>query len=247
MGRCNLWNIKDTGMPAAFPRCPWALDLSDKPFPGRDEENIERLGGWYWESGFRTTTPSRWASTSADWNFRAAYGAVDALKNALGKYPNHTLNWMAYVSGKRESRRLLGDVVLTKEDVTSGKVYEDGCVPTGWDIDLHLPDPRYEKGFKGDAFISKAHYTRYEKPYWVPYRCLYSRNVPNLFMAGARCQRDPRSARHRPRHAHGRAHGARLWVWPPPSVRKTTPTPRCIFTDHLDDLKALMKIGAGRK
>lgn len=45
MGGCNLWNIKDTGTPVAFPRCPWALDLSDKPFPGRDEGGIDRLGG----------------------------------------------------------------------------------------------------------------------------------------------------------------------------------------------------------
>ena len=27
---------------------------------------------------------------------------------------------------------------------------------TGWKIDLHLPDPKYEKGFEGDAFIARA-------------------------------------------------------------------------------------------
>ena len=119
-----------------------------------------------------------------DWNFRAMYGAWDALKNVDKKYPNHKLNWAAHISGKRESRRLLGDVILSKKDLFDSKKYADGCVPTGWKIDLHLPEKRYEKGFEGDAFISKALFTDYPRPYWIPYRCLYSRNVPNLFMAG---------------------------------------------------------------
>jgi hypothetical protein len=119
-----------------------------------------------------------------DWNFRAMYGAWDALKNVDRKYPNHKLNWSAYVSGPRESRRLLGDVLLTKEDIVGGRAFPDACVPCTWSIDLHLPDPKYEKGFEGNAFISRAHYTAYKRPYWAPYRCLYSRNVPNLFMAG---------------------------------------------------------------
>ena len=55
MGRCNLWNVAETGQPQSFPRCPWALDLSDKPFPGRDKafaglkkdrRGIEARGGW---------------------------------------------------------------------------------------------------------------------------------------------------------------------------------------------------------
>ena len=67
MGPCNLWNVcecKDTNAintgtdvsekAAPFPRCPWALDLSDKPFPGRSKvkPDPDKLGGWYWESGF---------------------------------------------------------------------------------------------------------------------------------------------------------------------------------------------------
>ncbi len=192
MGRCNLWHVRDTRGPVSFPRCPWALDLSDKPFPGRarsvggvapDGRGIEALGGWYWESGF-DHDPIRRGELIRDWNFRAMYGAWDALKNVDGVFPHHELRWAAFISGKRESRRLLGDVVLGKQAVIEGHRHDDGCVPTGWPIDLHLPDPRYEKGFEGDAFIAKAFYTHYQGPYWIPYRCLYSRNVSNLFMAG---------------------------------------------------------------
>ncbi len=253
MGRCNLWNVIDTGKPSPFPRCPWALDLSDMPFPGRakavagagpDRRGIEALGGWYWESGF-DHDPLAKGEAIRDWNFRAMYGAWDALKNVDGRYETYRLNWAAFVSGKRESRRLLGDVVLTKEDVLSANEYPDGCVPTGWPIDLHLPDPRYEKGFEGDAFIAQAHYDRYPPPYWIPYRCLYSRNVPNLFMAG----RDI-SVTH---EALGTVRVMRTGgcmgeiVGMAASLCKRYDAgPREIYSDHFDELRELMRCGVGK-
>lgn len=182
MGPCNLWNVKDTGEPVSFPRCPWALDLSDKPFPGRSG-NIKELGGWYWESGF-DHDPIENREYIRDWNFRAMYGAWDCLKNIEKKLPNHKLNWAAHIAGPRESRRLLGPVILSKEDLMTNRQWEDGCVVTGWDMDLHLPHPSYVKGFEGDAFISKDYHTKYPMPHWLPYRILYSRNINNLFMAG---------------------------------------------------------------
>jgi len=179
MGPTNLWRPEDTGRPAPFPRCPWALDLEGKPFP----RELDRLGKWFWESGF-SRDPLAEVEYIRDWNLRAMYGAWDDLKNNKKLYPNHRIVWAAYIAGKRESRRLLGDVILTKEDVVGGKKYPDGCVPSTWKIDLHVPDPRYAGDFEGDEFISVARYTDFKKPYLVPYRCLYSRNIPNLFMAG---------------------------------------------------------------
>ncbi len=246
MGRCNLWNVAETDRPVAFPRCPWALDLSDKPFPGRgdDPRGILALGGWYWESGF-DHDPIEKGEYIRDWNFRAMYGAWDCLKNVDKVYPNHKLNWAAHVSGKRESRRLMGDVVLSKDNLISGKEYPDGCVPTGWKIDLHLPDPRYVEGFEGDAFIARAYYTDYPRPYWIPYRCLYSRNVENLFMAG----RDI-SVTH---EALGTVRVMRTGgcmgevVGMAASLCKKHDTdPRGVYRDHLDDLKELMRRGVGK-
>ncbi len=234
MGRCNLWNVVDTGKPVSFPRCPWATDLSDKPFPMKELQ----LGGWYWESGF-DHDPIEKGEYIRDLNFRAMYGAWDALKNARGQYPNHKLNWAAYISGKRESRRLLGDVILNKDDVVNGVIYPDRCVPATWSIDLHLPDPRYDEGWEGDEFISKAYYTHYTKPYWIPYRCLYSRNIENLFMAG----RDI-SVTH---EALGAVRVMRTCgmmgevVGMAASIcKKYNGTPRSVYTDHLEQLKAMM-------
>lgn len=181
LGSSNLWYVEETPQPAPFPRCPWALDLSDKPFPTK----LEQLGQWFWESGFNLDT-IREAEAIRDHNFRAMYGAWDCLKNVKKLYPNHRLAWAAYISGKRESRRLLGDVVLTQDDVVSGRTWPDGCVAATWSIDLHYPDPKYAAASPGNEFLSVAKFTHFKKPYLVPYRCLYSRNVPNLFMAG-RC------------------------------------------------------------
>ena len=246
MGQCNLWNVDETDERQPFPRCPWALDLSEKPFPGRNRQkpDILQLGGWYWESGF-DHDPFDKMEYIRDWNFRAMYGAWDALKNVDRVLPNWKLNWAAYISGKRESRRLLGDVVLTKEDIVQSKQYPDGCVPTGWKIDLHLPDKRYEPGFEGDAFIAAASFGSYQLPYWIPYRCLYSRNVPNLFMAG----RDI-SVTHealgavrvmRTGGVMGEVVGLAASL-----CRQHGCDPRTVYEHYLDELKQLMSRGVGK-
>lgn len=246
MGQCNLWNVAKTDRPQPFPRCPWALDLADKPFPGRDKEKPDplKLGGWYWESGFERD-PIENGEHIRDWNFRAMYGAWDALKNIDKVLPDYKLNWCAHISGKRESRRLLGDVVLMKEDLVGNRQFPDGCVPTGWKIDVHRPDPRYEQGFEGSAFIARADFGPYEMPYWVPYRCLYSRNVQNLFMAG----RDI-SVTH---EALGAVRVMRTCgimgeiVGMAASLcRKYDCDPRGVYENRMDELKQLMKRGAGK-
>jgi hypothetical protein len=173
------------------------------------------------------------------------YGAWDALKNADNLYPNYKLNWAAYIAGNRESRRLVGDVVVTKEDVLSNKQWPDACVPCTWSIDLHLPDARYEKGFESEPFISEAHYNRFKGPYWIPYRCLYSRNVENLFMAG----RDI-SVTHealgtvrvmRTTGMMGEVVGMAAAI-----CKDYNTTPRGVYSEYLAQLKALMARGAGK-
>jgi hypothetical protein len=265
LGPCNLWNVcecKDSSAfvtnvaeskkPAAFPRCPWALDLSDKPFPGRSKKKPDplQLGGWYWESGF-DRDPIADMESIRDWNFRAMYGAWDAMKNVDRVLPNHRLHWAAYILGKRESRRLLGDVMLTLDDLEQDRRFPDACVPTGWSNDLHLPDPRYEKGFEGNAFISTAHFGtfpayRQHRPYWIPYRCLYSRNVANLFMAG----RDLSVAHEalgavrvmRTGGCMGEVIGMAARV-----CKQHDATPRAVYQQYLGELQDLMRRGVGKR
>lgn len=178
-----------------FPRCPWALDLSDKPFPGRKgvktfgKEGLASFANmWYWESGFNKDQVND-IELIRDHNLRAMYGAWDVLKNVDGMYPRHRLGWAAFIAGKRESRRLMGDVVLDANDFRQQRKYEDAAFPCSWHVDLHSPKKEFKEGFEDMEFV--ADYTRgkeyqYGDEYWAPYRTLYSRNIRNLFMAG-RC------------------------------------------------------------
>ena len=191
MGMTNVWHIEETDSEQKFPRCPWAIDLSNVDFPGRKTVNnvygrngADALGGWYWESGMEHP-PIEMAEYARDTNFRAMYGAVDCIKNTDGDYKNYYLKFAAYIGGKRESRRLLGDMILSKSDVFTQTKFEDGIVPTTWNFDVHYPDRKFYAAFhEGDAFLTKDYHEKFPTPFFVPYRCLYSRNISNLFMAG---------------------------------------------------------------
>ncbi|MEW4453223.1 FAD-dependent oxidoreductase [Bremerella sp. JC817] len=186
MGMSNMWRWDEADQPTTFPETPWALDLTMKDFPYPRDHH----GQWFWESGF-DKDPIGGAEAIRDWNLRAVYGAFNAMKNRDGasKHKNAELTWLAYVGGPRESRRLIGDVILTQEDIVAKREFPDGCVPSTWSIDLHYPKKEFADKFPENPFISIAvHDQRVDRAYGypVPYRCFYSKNVPNLFMAG-RC------------------------------------------------------------
>ena len=183
LGMSNMWRWQDTGTPQTFPETPWALDMDmdDFPYP-------KRGGEWFWESGF-DKHPLAGLEDMRDSNLRAVFGAFNAMKNKGGKaeHANAKLQWVAYIGGTRESRQLIGDVLLTREDISEMKFFPDGTVPTTWDIDLHYPKEQYAKKFPDDPFISKAVFGKgvdKQHGYPVPYRCMYSKNLENLFMAG---------------------------------------------------------------
>ena len=186
MGMSNMWAWANESEPTDFPKTPWALDLNMADFPYPRSFH----GQWFWESGY-DKDPLQDAEGIRDWNLRAVFGAFNAMKNRDGadKHPNAILTWIAYIGGPRESRRLLGDVILNKEDIVSKREFPDGCVPSTWSIDLHYPKKQYAKKYPDNPFISYAVHDRSvdrKYGYPVPYRCFYSRNVENLFMAG-RC------------------------------------------------------------
>jgi hypothetical protein len=190
MGMSNMWTWRMADKPTDFPETPWALDLNmkDFPYPRFDARKNFGHAQWFWETGF-DKHPIDDLEYMRDWNLRASYGAFNAMKNRDGadKHRNAELTWLAYIGGPRESRRLIGDVVLTSDDIVNKVDFKDGCVASTWSIDLHYPKQEYMKKYPDDPFISKAVFDkRVDKNYGypVPYRCFYSVNVPNLFMAG---------------------------------------------------------------
>ena len=184
MGMSNMWAWAEIEQEAKYPDTPWALDLEMKDFPYPRDHH----GQWFWESGF-DKDPLSDAEGIRDHNLRAVYGAFNAMKNRDGadKHRNAILTWVAYIGGPRESRRLMGDVVLNQEDIVAKRQFPDGCVPSTWSIDLHYPKKQYAEKFPDNPFISIAvHGKGVDRSYGypVPYRCFYSRNIENLFMAG---------------------------------------------------------------
>jgi hypothetical protein len=241
MGMSNMWRWDEAQEPSKFPETPWALDLTMNDFPYPREFH----GQWFWESGF-DKDPINDAEAIRDWNLRAVYGAFNAMKNRDGaaQHTNAILSWVAYIGGPRESRRLLGDVILSQEDIVAKREFPDGCVPSTWSIDLHYPKQQYAEKFPDNPFISRAEFNSAvdrQYGYPVPYRCFYSRNIPNLFMAG-RCASVTHEALGTVRVMNtcgmmgevvGRA--ASICI-------KQDCTPRDVYEKHLDELKQLLDL-----
>ncbi|MGC8888172.1 MAG: FAD-dependent oxidoreductase [Verrucomicrobiia bacterium] len=241
MGMSNMWRWRNADSPREFPLTPWALPLTMKDFPYPSKF----AGEWFWESGF-DKDPIRDLEYVRDWNLRAVFGAFNAMKNGDGKekHRNAELEWVAYIGGTRESRQLLGDIILTRDDIVERKIYPDACVPTTWDIDLHYPDEKYLREHINEPFISRAVFDRAvdkANGYPIPYRCFYSRNINNLFMAG-RCISVNREALGTVRVQKtggmmGEVVGKAVSL-----CVKYKRTPREIYDSHLEELKELMRL-----
>ena len=99
------------------------------------------------------------------------------------EWANDSIFWVSPLGGKRESYRVVGDYVLNQNDIEDHVVYPDATGSLTWNLDLHWPDPIHAQKFD-EPFRSCAYHRNLVKPYPVPYRCLYARDVTNLFLAG---------------------------------------------------------------
>ncbi len=250
MGMSNMWFWQHEKSAQAWPTTPWALELTEADFPAtvKSRSVLEgkpfMKGEWFWESGF-DKDPIGEAELIRDWNLRAVYGAFTALKSGKDREKNAAaaLKWVAYVGGPRESRLLDGDIILSREDIVSKKEFPDASVSTTWDIDLHYPKEQFAKKFKDNPFISRAEFgagVDRQQGYPIPYRCFYSKNVPNLFMAGRNV-----SVTHealgtirvmRTCGMMGEVVGKAAYL----SVKHDS-SPRGVYQQHLDELIGLMK------
>ncbi|GHV65530.1 pyridine nucleotide-disulfide oxidoreductase [Bacteroidia bacterium] len=232
-GTSNLWSYETVDTPSSFPILEWACQFNPDFYIESDKD-------WRWEGGFSKNTITD-AENIRDQNFRAIFGNWSYLKNNNPKFANRQISWLAYLAGKRESRRLLGDVILNQNDILTQIKYNDASFTTTWSLDLHYPDWKASKYFPGEEFFSYCEQTPIY-PYHVPYRCLYSRNINNLFMAGRNI-----SVTHVAFSTirvqvttgmMGEVVGMAASV-----CKKHEIMPRQVYTEHLADLKTLMKAG----
>ncbi len=238
LGTSNLWSFETSADASRFPVLDWACQFSK-------QYNIDEIKpDWKWEGGFSKNTITD-AENIRDQNLRAIFGNWAYLKNNNPKYANRKLTWVAFIGGKRESRRLLGDVILNQNDIQNQVRYNDASFTTTWSLDLHFPDPENSKYFPGEEFYSYCNQPRIF-PYHVPYRCLYSRNIENLFMAGRNI-----SVTH---VAYGTIRVQRTTAMMGEVIgmaasicKKHQASPRSVYLEYLGELKELMKTGIAAK
>lgn len=112
-----------------------------------------------------------------------AYGIWDHIKNnkeGIHEHhaENYALEWVGALPGVRESRRLVGDYLLSETDILEHKIFEDAICYGGWCVDLHAPHGLL------DFNLLPSDCNFYDGVYTIPYRSYYSKNIKNLYMAG---------------------------------------------------------------
>lgn len=240
MGSSIQWYSKDQNKKCSFPEFNYGVDFN--------EDNCERvdMGEWTWETGMNRNQIDE-AERIRDYGLMVIFSNWSFLKNHLkdnDRFSKKDLEWVGYISGKRESRRLLGDYILKQDDIDKNVHHEDASFTASWSLDLHFPDPKNSEKFKDNEFKAATNHI-FIYPYAVPYRCLYSRNVDNLFMAGRNI-----SVSHvalgtvrvmRTTGMMGEVVGMAASL-----CHKNSSTPRGVYQNYLADLKVMMKEGAGK-
>lgn len=251
MGNTLKYASVDAGSPQAFAAPPWAMKFPtcESFSAGRHPFLGARTGDqWMIELGGLGDTYAD-AEQIRDDLLRLIFGLWDHLKNHCPREEktaaNHRLAWVGHVAGKRENRRLVGDYVLTENDIRQQTLFPDRVAYGGWCLDDHHSGGFFHHGSFG---------IHYDRPggldpcmgllYSVPYRSLYSKNIDNLLMAG----RDI-SVSHMALSdtrvmltcaVIGQAAGTAAAL----SVQHGT-TPRGVYQDHLEQLQQqLLKDGA---
>jgi hypothetical protein len=169
----------DSPMPYAAPN--WARKI------GPEHLKFRGVGDHSWEYGYWWIELGGTSDTIRD-NEKLRFellgvvlGVWDYIKNS-GKYPgaqNWALQTVGMIPGKRESRRIMGDFVMTQPVLEGAwRLMDDGIAIGGWAMDDHPPE-----GF--DAPEQRPYQSiKLDEPYNIALGSLYSKNIKNLMMAG---------------------------------------------------------------
>jgi len=180
MGMSLLIQAREQNRPSRFIAPKWAHKYTAEDLKHRIPNMSSPMENfWYLELGGMGDTIAD-TEELRDELLRVAYGIWDFVKNDPSNAEKNrywALDWVGILPGKRESRRYVGDVLMTQHDVLSGGRFHDVVAYGGWTMDDHDP-----MGFHGDGHPTTHHDA--PSPYGIPYRCLYSRNIENLMFAG---------------------------------------------------------------
>jgi hypothetical protein len=180
MGSSLVGMIRNAGKPVEFIPPPGTPDF----YPGYNENPGLNPGKDDYQFFFFPTETGGNRNTIEDEQeiydtaTMCIYSAWNRIKNGADreKAKNWELSFLGSRLCKRESRRFMGDYVLTQQDVESGKVFDDAIGYGGFALDIHYPRPEKPDYVKIVYFSIPPIYT-------IPYRSIYSRDVDNLFFS----------------------------------------------------------------
>ena len=178
MGMSCLFQAKETGSPKPFIPPEWAHTFdSDDDLPNRGHGFTGNSNFWWLELGGEANSIDD-TEDLRDELLKVAFGVWDHIKNH-GDHGAESweLEWISFLPGKRESRRYVGDHILTQNDVRAEGRFDDVVAYGGWSMDDHHPG-----GFRYPGKPTIFHPA--PSPYGIPYRSLYSKNIANLLFAG---------------------------------------------------------------
>ena len=180
MGMSCMIQARQETTPNEFIPPAWAYKITEQDLVHRMPDMAQPTENfWYLELGGENDAihDTEWLR---DELLKTAYGLWDYLKNdpqqkEKNKYWH--LDWVGMLPGKRESRRYVGDYIMTQHDVRAEGRFEDLIAYGGWTMDDHHP-----AGFRTPEPPNIFHPA--PSPYGIAYRCLYSKNIENLMFAG---------------------------------------------------------------
>lgn len=178
MGMSCLIQGRETNTPVKYTPPSWSTKLNDEHFKYRYPNIYSTYENfWYLELGGNRDSIHDTEEISKELIPLAA-GTWDYIKNSGNfKADNWELEFLGFLPGKRESRRMVGEYIITERDVSGNKIFEDTVAYGGWPLDDHFPDGFYHSGTPNTNIYTPT-------PYCIPYRAMYSKNVSNLFFAG---------------------------------------------------------------
>ncbi|MGQ9662414.1 MAG: FAD-dependent oxidoreductase [Kiritimatiellia bacterium] len=185
-GSTLQFSARNLGFPVHFEAPDWAVRYpSEQALYCRHHDNPN--GGYWWiEIGapFDTLVDNEKIRHELLCHL---LGVFDHLKNH-GPHgaENIVLDWVGAVPGKRETRRIVGAVMLTENDLRSRRLWPDRIAHGGWFLDEHVPGGLLAADQKPEqsAYDFDVKDLQQVGPYPIPLRALRCRDVANLFMAG---------------------------------------------------------------
>ncbi|ONI44592.1 pyridine nucleotide-disulfide oxidoreductase [Candidatus Epulonipiscioides gigas] len=181
MGSSCLFSMKDSGVKTPFKRPEWAYEYTKEMLGKRGIPELTH--GYWWIELDGEISESEDIRTEL---IKYLYGVFDYIKNS-DHFPkeeteNLVIDWISSIAGKRESRRIYGDYVLNQNDIDKSVRFPDAVAYGGWTMDDHSVG-----GIKSINPQERGTiWHEITDIYTIPYRCLYSRNIENLYIGG-RC------------------------------------------------------------